>query len=292
MKLMRYVLWLVGLLLGLGILASYLMLYIPRWIPVPDSGLLLNGMSAHVIRIQLAVQTLLMFFMPSWVVYNMMQRDQVLLRESPCIGYWKSAKGIVLAVALAILLLPLVSFLGAWNASFPLPDWAMMMEQQAKLLTDFILEDASGKALVANLIVCAALPALAEEIFFRGVLQTVFERTLRNPHWAVLVSAVIFSFFHFQFGGFIPRIFLGMLMGYLYYFGRTLWLPFAAHFVNNAVAVVAYFCITRYGCCGYTPEGFDHFMEKFGILHVISIVAVIAIVYFAVCRKSRCLPIR
>ena len=288
MKLMHYVLWLVGLLLGLGILASYLMVYIPRWLPMQETAVLLNGMSAPLIRFQLAVQTLLMFFIPAWVVFRMMQRDKVVFDDSPCKTYWQTGKGAIFAMLLALLLLPIVSFLGAWNASWPLPDWALMMEQQAKLMTDFVLEDASIKALVVNLIVCAALPAIAEEVFFRGVLQNVFERTLRNPHWAILVSAAIFSFFHFQFAGFIPRMFLGILMGYLYYFSRSLWLPIIAHFTNNAVAVIAYSMITRYGCCGYTPAVFDRFLEQFGILHILSILAVAGILYVSICREIRC----
>lgn len=286
MKLMRYVLWLVGLLLILGILASVLMVYVPRWVTMPEASILLNGMSAPLIRLQLAIQTMLMFFIPAWVSFRMMQKNDVLFNQSPFMLFWKSGKGVILAVLLSFLFLPLVSFLGAWNASWPLPDWALMMEQQAKLMTDFILEDSSWTALGINLFVCAALPAVAEELFFRGVLQTVFERTLRRPHLAILVVAAIFSFFHFQFAGFIPRMFLGLLMGYLYYFGRTLWLPILAHFTNNAVAVVAYFLTTRYASYGITSEMFDRFLEGFGTLHILSILAIGGIIFLSIYKGT------
>lgn len=286
MKLMRYVFWLVGLLLVLGVLATLLMVYMPRWVNMSDAPILLNGMSAPFIRLQLAIQTLLMFFIPAWVVFRMLQKDEVLLNQSPFMMFWKSKLGIVLALLLSFLFLPLVSFVGAWNASWPLPEWALVMEQQAKLMTDFILEDSSRAALAVNLLVCAALPAVAEELFFRGVLQTVFERTLRRSHLAIWLVAAIFSFFHFQFAGFIPRMLLGLLMGYLYYFGRTLWLPILAHFTNNAVAVVAYFLTTRYASYGITPEMFDHFLEGFGILHILSILAIGGIVFVTIFKAN------
>jgi membrane protease YdiL (CAAX protease family) len=77
------------------------------------------------------------------------------------------------------------------------------------------------------------MAALGEEIFFRGVLQSLFERYLGNSHAAIWIAAAIFSFIHFQFYGFFPRLLLGAFFGYLYVWFRTIWVPIVAHFFNN-----------------------------------------------------------
>jgi membrane protease YdiL (CAAX protease family) len=41
-----------------------------------------------------------------------------------------------------------------------------------------------------------------------------------------------------QFYGFFPRFALGVLLGYMYLWSGTLWLPILAHFINNAGAVI------------------------------------------------------
>ena len=198
MKYMQYILWLVGLMLILGSLATWSMQYIPRWFPEQGAMIMLNGFTPQVIRVQLALQTLSMFLIPAIVVYFMMLRSDSFgqgLRGSIAVkGHlW----GSLLAAGLSLLLLPTISLLGAWNASLPLPEWSLRMERQAKFITDMILMDSSWSAFATNIVVCAFLPALAEELFFRGVLQTIFVRTLRNPHVAIWIVAAVFSFFHF-----------------------------------------------------------------------------------------------
>jgi membrane protease YdiL (CAAX protease family) len=56
----------------------------------------------------------------------------------------------------------------------------------------------------------------------------------------VWVTAFIFSFIHFQFYGFLPRAILGVALGYFYVYGKSLWIPIWAHFLNNATSVLAY----------------------------------------------------
>ena len=59
-----------------------------------------------------------------------------------------------------------------------------------------------------------------------------------NIHLSIWASAIIFSAIHFQFYGFIPRLLLGALFGYLYYWSGNLLIPMFAHFVNNAFGVI------------------------------------------------------
>jgi membrane protease YdiL (CAAX protease family) len=85
--------------------------------------------------------------------------------------------------------------------------------------------------------VIALIPAIGEELLFRGVIQgSIFKNT--NIHVAVLLTSIIFSAFHLQFYGFLPRMVLGILLGYSLAWSGSLWLPVLIHFINNGAAVV------------------------------------------------------
>jgi membrane protease YdiL (CAAX protease family) len=91
-----------------------------------------------------------------------------------------------------------------------------------------------------NLLTFALVPALAEELFFRGFFQRTLLREL-SPRTAILITGFVFSFIHFQFLGFFSRLFLGVLFGWLSWRTASLWPAIAAHFTNNAFSVlVAY----------------------------------------------------
>ena len=81
--------------------------------------------------------------------------------------------------------------------------------------------------------------ALSEELFFRGLLQQILIKNKINAHIAIVLTAVLFSAFHLQFFGFLPRLFLGLILGYLYYITQNLWVSITAHFINNAFAVIS-----------------------------------------------------
>tara|TARA_B110000444_G_C18767673_1_gene560875 strand:+ start:55 stop:960 length:906 start_codon:yes stop_codon:yes gene_type:complete len=113
-----------------------------------------------------------------------------------------------------------------------------LMEVQTKELTDSFLIMNNFIDLLFNLFLIAIIPAIGEEIFFRGIIQIKLQKIIRNPHLAIFVASFIFSVIHMQFFGFLPRLFLGMLLGYLYYFSANLWMSVIAHFINNALAVI------------------------------------------------------
>ncbi|MGN0186997.1 MAG: lysostaphin resistance A-like protein [Paludibacteraceae bacterium] len=113
----------------------------------------------------------------------------------------------------------------------------LQMEQQAETLTMAFLDVTDVQGLLLNLLVLAVVPAVAEELFFRGALQRLLSDTL-NTHLAVWITAFVFSAIHCQFYGFVPRLLLGAALGYLYWYGESLWPNVVAHFVNNALTVV------------------------------------------------------
>ena len=123
--------------------------------------------------------------------------------------------------------------------------WMKNSEEKAKVLTDAFTEGDSLGVLFLNLIVIALLAALSEELFFRGVLQKVLIECTRNKHLGVWIGAIIFSAFHMQFYGFLPRMLMGAFLGYLFLWSGSLWLGIFAHFINNGMAVLIIWLINK-----------------------------------------------
>lgn len=153
---------------------------------------------------------------------------------------------ITIVVLLAFCILPVNGLTGEINSAMKFPEWLSGLEEWMRLkedeaaeLTGLLLPSDSAGVMFLNMFIVAILPALSEELFFRGVLQRVCYGFFRSPHTAIWLTAALFSAIHLQFYGFVPRLILGLSFGYLYYWGRTLWLPVIAHFVNNATAVAA-----------------------------------------------------
>lgn len=155
----------------------------------------------------------------------------------------------VWAVILTIVLV--VSFMFAntifieWNMNISFPDfmkgfesWARQKEDELKLVTEFLTVFDSFGQFIIGFIVIAIIPAIGEELIFRGILQNKLEVYFKNAHLAILVSSILFSGFHLQFYGFIPRLLLGILFGYLYYWSRSLWYPILAHLINNGLTLI------------------------------------------------------
>ena len=151
----------------------------------------------------------------------------------------------VLAFVLVLAFIPVNSKFIEWNAAMDLPDalaglekWMRDKEDQLSVMTEFLTSYTSFGQLLIALFVVTVLPALGEEILFRGVIQSKLYLELRNIHVAIWLAAAIFSAIHFQFYGFLPRMMLGALFGYLYYWTGNLWVAILAHFVNNGFVLV------------------------------------------------------
>jgi len=111
-------------------------------------------------------------------------------------------------------------------------------EQKAMQLTEAFLAMNSMGDLLINLFLIAIIPAIGEELLFRGVLQQLFAKWTGKIHLSIFISAFLFSAVHLQFFGFIPRFVLGIILGYMFYWSKNLWLPILAHFTNNALAII------------------------------------------------------
>jgi membrane protease YdiL (CAAX protease family) len=148
-------------------------------------------------------------------------------------------------VLLVVCLVPFNDLMIQWNNSLSMPEplkwlefWMRRMEDQMREMTQVLTDFSSPARLLAGFLVIAVLPGIGEELVFRGLLQNKLQALTRNPHVAIWVAAIIFSAIHFQFYGFLPRMLLGALFGYLYFWSGNLWVPILAHFVNNAFTLL------------------------------------------------------
>ena len=102
------------------------------------------------------------------------------------------------------------------------------------------------------LLVVGLMAGLSEEMLFRGAMQRTMQDSRLGAHTAIWVTAIVFSAFHMQFFGFLPRMLLGAWLGYLFVWTRSLWVPIIAHTLNNSTVVVMSYLAGK----GVVPEGF------------------------------------
>lgn len=159
---------------------------------------------------------------------------------------------VLLTAFVVIIFMAVNSVFIEWNAGINFPDfakdfenWARGREDTAAELTEFLTKFESTGELILALFIIAVLPAIGEELVFRGLIQNEMYRGTKNIHVAIWISAIMFSAIHFQFFGFVPRLLLGALFGYIYYWSGNLTLAILAHFVNNAVSVMALYFYQR-----------------------------------------------
>ncbi len=141
---------------------------------------------------------------------------------------------------------PTIEVLSNINQKMQLPHflsgvqkWMEDSENSAQKLTDSMLQMKTIVDLVLNVLLIGLLTAIVEEFMFRGVLQTIFLRWTKSTHAAIWITAILFSAFHMEFFGFLPRLMLGLLFGYFVAWSGSIWPAIWAHFINNGTAVIA-----------------------------------------------------
>ena len=128
-----------------------------------------------------------------------------------------------------------------------------------------------------TMLILAITPALFEEMFFRGCMQQTLVKMTRSPFLGIAITSIIFSAVHISFFGFLPRLFLGLLLGYIFYYSKNLWLPVIAHFLNNAFGVTVLYSLSRSG--KLTREAIDEtYPLYYGLIGLVAIIAIF--IYF------------
>ena len=157
----------------------------------------------------------------------------------------KEGRSVAWVLLSMVCIVPLINWLTYWNGSLTLPEWAAPVEawmrQQEDTMqhfTEILIHGDGFFPLLSNLIVVALTAAITEEFLFRGALLGIIGKWIHNRHVVIWTVAILFSAFHLQFYGFIPRMLLGAYFGYLLVWSKSIWLPICAHFFNNAMSVL------------------------------------------------------
>ena len=256
---------------GMRILLFLIILLISSLIGVAVAAVFMffgdNGL-----RIAQGLSSIFMFVVPPIVYYYITRKTN----QMQALGFRKMKLPwlfLIVGLMLMFLALPITEQLTHWNEAMKLgpafsrlEEYMKMLEESTEAALEKMLNADTFGGLLLNLLIIALIPAVGEELTFRGVLQQSLTRKM-NPHLAIILSAAIFSFIHFQFYGFLPRMFLGMLLGYMFYISGSLWPSILMHFVNNGTVVVLYY-LNNKGIINVDMENF--FGESMSVLLVIA----------------------
>lgn len=195
------------------------------------------------------IQSIGLFVAPPFVISRLYDGN---ISEYLKINRSTRIQSYLLASLCLLAVVPSINFLGEINSKMSLPEslsglenWMKNMEEGAKLMVEKFMMVEGFSGLMFNIFMIAILPALGEELMFRGVFQRIFSKWTRNHHWGIWITAFLFSAMHMQFYGFLPRMLLGAMFGYLLVWTGTMWVPIVAHFVNNLMGVLGYFLIGK-----------------------------------------------
>ena len=202
-------------------------------------------------------------------------------------------KVLLICIAIMIVAIPGINLLADLNSRVSLPKSLESIEQilkqqeeAAATLTERFLQADNVGQLLLNIGLLALLPALAEELSFRGTLQQILKGeglavSGERTHIAIWITAFVFSAIHMQFYGFVPRMLMGALFGYIFVWTGSLWIPIVMHFTNNGLAVLAYYVVQHSAISGQFSD--KNIADTFGAgdtwwIGVLSLIAVSALV--------------
>lgn len=206
---------------------------------IQDPGAITNPANSNAFKAMQIVSTFFIFFLPP-VIYAFICYKNGWL----ALGLQKRVKSSLIFFSALIMLvtLPVSEMLASLNKAIPLPGgWrktfdVMEASYESQITAMVNLDSASGIAV--SVLMVAILPAIFEELLFRGGLQNIIKRWSGNPWLAIILTSLIFSAIHGSWYGFIPRTVLGILLGFIFYTTGNLWYSIFMHFVNNFTALL------------------------------------------------------
>lgn len=196
------------------------------------------------VKVMQLIQSFGLFVIPPFVMASLWSNNAFEFLRLKSTLRWTT---VLYVVAFMLVAIPFINMLSWLNQQIVLPaslsEIEKMMqssEVQIAEITEKMLNVSTLGALLFNVFLVAVVPALGEELFFRGTIQRLLS-DWKGALFAIWITAFVFSAIHMQFYGFLPRMLLGAFLGYLLLWSGSLWLPIIAHFVNNSVAVVFYY---------------------------------------------------
>ncbi|MFT3993361.1 MAG: CPBP family intramembrane metalloprotease [Dysgonomonas sp.] len=226
----------------LGIIIA---LFIVSLITIPfASEVGTGGLSQNIpfLKITQVVQSIGLFIVPVILyTYFFEENYQSFLKTK----FNSSYSELLIIVILTIAIQPIIQLVAYYNNLMNLPEsmgaiekWMRASEDSVKKIIELFIADKSIGSYASNILIIAVLAGISEELFFRAGLQQIINRIVRNKNIAVWITAIIFSAIHFQFYGFIPRLLLGALLGYLFIWSKNIWIPILVHILHNAINII------------------------------------------------------
>jgi membrane protease YdiL (CAAX protease family) len=158
--------------------------------------------------------------------------------------------------------------------------WATNLEAQYKKALMAMTQMRSIGDLILAIVAIAVVPAIVEELYFRATLQKIIIDWSGKPLLAIVITAILFSAFHFSYFGFLSRMSLGIVLGLIYYYTKTIWLPILMHFVNNAIGVSALYAVRN------NPKKIDQVMDSNLTFYWVFIGLVALVILFKQLKKT------
>lgn len=224
-------------------------LFMPLFVPVED---ILNGNIAEFynnipfMRFMQGCTQIFYMLIPS-LLFGIMFHERI--AEFFKLRFSRKQIGITICgVFTFVAMIPFVDCVTRWNNAMHLPDSMAALEtairnmglESERMVEMFLTEKGGIGIFLANMVVMAFIPAVTEELIFRGAIQQTCAKWFKNYHVAIVVTAAVFSLIHFDLFNFIPRFVMGVILGYLFYFSGSIWTSIFVHFFNNGIIVVMY----------------------------------------------------
>jgi membrane protease YdiL (CAAX protease family) len=254
---MALFLGLTGIGMILGALISFSIVSAILHIPFSEmQKVIMQPQYASMAQLANALASIIAFGLPSIVLAIMAKENWYTHLGFTSV---KSYQQIGIVILLALTGLILSGALGSLTEKIPIPTnfktWAEDLEAQYKKAMLSMTHMNSFMDLAYALLAVAIIPSIIEEVYFRGTLQKILMDLTGKPYAAIILTAIFFSAIHFSFFGFLSRMALGIVLGYIYYYTKTIWLPILLHFLNNGIAVVTLYSIRN------NPAKVDQMMD-------------------------------
>ena len=133
--------------------------------------------------------------------------------------------------------------------------------EEIKELFQRVSASLNAVPLAVKLVALALIPAVCEELFFRGYLMTAFRTSMSNP-LAILLSGSLFGLFHvistLSFERFIPTFFLGLVLGWICCRAKSVLPGMLLHTVHNSLILSMHAFEKELTALGIGTEAADH----------------------------------
>lgn len=166
----------------------------------------------------------------------------------PIILYMRKNRGLSEAMRLNPMpVLPTISvvllaLLSVYAASILVNLWSLLLEAFGLVYVDTNVIPESTSELMLSVITMAAVPAVCEELLFRGFIFSAWET--RGTRFAIFVSSLLFSLMHGNLYGLPAYLVIGALSAYLVFALNSLYAGIIFHTVYNTACLLISYLIS------------------------------------------------